>query len=245
MIDSTKLLFSKLDDLIISLSKGKDFAFTNFLSENEFLCALGYLKHKLVNISAYGGYHDSQRKMISLYNDLDYEINFPIVPVAFKIPFDAQIAHSDVLGALLSLGVKREHVGDIIFVDDLCIFFVTDKISDFIILNLTSVRNIGVAPENYYGDITYTQSFIELNITVNSMRIDCIVSSLTGVSRTASEQMIISGLVYLNGVAVTKKDKLLGVGDVLSIRKKGKYIIKESAGLTKKGRIKIKVLKYN
>ena len=40
------------------------------------------------------------------------------------------------------------------------------------------------------------------------------------------------------------KDKIICVRDILSIRKKGKYIVSEDLGKTKKDRIKLKILKY-
>ena len=51
-------------------------------------------------------------------------------------------------------------------------------------------------------------------------------------------------VVYLNGAECIKKDKTVASGDVISVRKKGKFKISGISGKTKKDRIKLEVLKY-
>lgn len=246
MISPDKLLISKIDDMLISVKNGREIAFSNFLSEDEVVFVTSYLKNKSDSYTFFGGYEDAQRKVLCIFDkDLYYEPYFPITPIAFLLKKDFELTHRDVLGSLMSTGVKREFVGDIIFTDTHCVFFTIDKMSEYFLNNFTMVKRLNVEPFIYQGVVEYKHSYIECYFTLSSMRVDCLVSSLANVSRTVAEQLILSGFVNVNGVECSKKDKCIELYDIISIRKKGKFKISELNGFSKKGKIKLKVLKYN
>jgi RNA-binding protein YlmH len=210
------------------------------------LLAESYLKNRSKTYSFYGGYDDAQRKILCIYDEnIYYEPYFPLTTISFSIIDEFEINHRDVLGALMSMGIKREYIGDIIFFGSYCVFFTVDKLADYFIENLTMVKRLSVKPFIYTDSIRYKHSYIELNVTLSSLRLDCVVSCVANVSRTVAEQLILSGMVTLNGSECLKKDKVIDISDVISVRKKGKFKIFESCGLSKKGKFKLKVLKYN
>lgn len=246
MTDEQRLFLSKIEDMAVSVQKGRYCSFSHFLSlEEQMICENVASKYNLC-VKKYGGYADAERAMVSFYeNDEPEDYAFLCDVVCFPCERFDELSHRDVLGALMSLGIKREMIGDIIFLDRLCIFFVCSSMSEYVLQNLVSVRKYRINPEIYVGEVVYKRQYETVFCTVTSMRLDCIVSQVASMSRSSAAEYIEAGVVNLNGCQCLKKDKLVDVGDVLSVRKKGKYKIGEIIGKTKKDRIKLTILKYN
>lgn len=84
----------------------------------------------------------------------------------------------------------------------------------------------------------------EISIIVPSLRLDNIVSDLAKTSRSKATQIINQERVFVNGQNETKLSKQLKLNDVITIRGKGRFIIKEFTGTTRSGRTVIKIEKY-
>lgn len=84
----------------------------------------------------------------------------------------------------------------------------------------------------------------EISIIVPSLRLDNIVSDLVKTSRSKAAQIINQERVFVNGQNETKLSKQLKLNDVITIRGKGRFIIKEFTGTTRSGRTVIKIEKY-
>lgn len=84
----------------------------------------------------------------------------------------------------------------------------------------------------------------EISIIVPSLRLDNIVSDLVKTSRSKAVQIINQERVFINGQNETKLSKQLKLNDVITIRGKGRFIIKEFTGTTRSGRTVIKIEKY-
>ena len=103
-------------------------------------------------------------------------------------------------------------------------------------------------PENAY----FTYSFclkasanIEIiKIITSSLRLDNIVSELAKTSRNKASEILLQERVFVNYENETKNTKQVKEKDVISIRGKGKFIIDEIIGNTKKGNFIINVKKY-
>ena len=66
-----------------------------------------------------------------------------------------------------------------------------------------------------------------INISVNSLRLDNLVSELLKTSRKIAQEKIEQEKVFVNYKAETKNTKIIKVNDILVIRRNGKYIIEE------------------
>ena len=67
----------------------------------------------------------------------------------------------------------------------------------------------------------------EMNIIVPSLRLDNFVSDLARTSRSKAVQIIDSERVFINGQNETKASKQVKLGDVITIRGKGRFVVKE------------------
>lgn len=122
----------------------------------------------------------------------------------------------------------------------------TGKLANYIADELTKVGSDGVsvAPVENPGTFTYERSFEELSCTVASMRLDGIVSAVTGMSRTKSAAHIVAGFVQLSGIVCEDVAAEVATGDTVTVRGFGKFRIDSTDGMTRKSRIRLSVKKY-
>ncbi len=245
MVNEDKILVSHLSDLIDSVKKGRKYAFSSFLNVEQLSVVYDFLRSADVKYSVFGGFEDAERCIVGFGSDeMPEEYVFPISVIGFSIRQNKQINHRNVLGSLMSLGIKRECLGDIIFKNDMCYVFAEAKIADFLLLNFTSVSSMRIEPVIIDEQIEFEREFEKISVTVSSMRLDCVVSELVNKSRSVSSELITSGLVYLNSIQCQKKDRIIASDDIISVRRIGKFKIDGIQGYTKKNRVKLDILKY-
>lgn len=156
------------------------------------------------------------------------------------------LTHSDYLGALMNLGIRREKFSDLFVVEDKCFIPMTAELLPYILEHLHKVGNNGVAlreanPAELKG---FRRQVEELTILAASLRLDVLVSELTHLSRSKAEELIRSGRVQLNYLETTDRSQTLKAEDILTIRGYGKYRMGDVQGESRKGRLRLGVEKY-
>lgn len=244
--DEIKLVLSKACDLYTkALNTSKAF-FTKFLSPLEFSAIQSRFPKTELYIKFFGGYDDAERKVCAFYLYEDF-ISYPITALKFKPKSkNAELSHRDYLGSVLSLGIKREMIGDIVITDGSAIMFCLDEIADYIIQNLIKIGGTGViiTREDNLENINIKRDFENISSTVSSMRCDSIVSSALNLARGKADELIEKGQVTLNYEIAKTLHQMIKNGDVLSVRGYGKFRVQTDGKLTRKGRIHINLLKY-
>jgi len=199
-------------------------------------------------LTADGGYLGAERvKACFRHEDyrgtVDYELR------ALLASWDGRyyhLSHRDVLGALMGLGIKREVFGDIIMLPDSCQVIVDAPMLPFIIQNLTT---IGPAP------VTLTEISLaeikpreerrkEIKTTIASLRLDAVAAAGFGTSRTKMVADITAGKVKVNWQEAKSTAQPIKVGDVISIRGRGRVEVTALNGQTKKGRISVVLTRF-
>lgn len=200
-----------------------------------------------VSITLDGFFSLSDRRIIVFNKDEYFYPPYTILKIKNKSKF-YDLLHSDYLGAIMSLGIKRSKFGDLIIKDNIAYVPVINEIKDYIIGNL---ETIGRAPCEVefleYEQATELELNPELeniNVVSTSMRIDCIASSVTNLSRGDCESYIKQGKIMINYSEACEKSKEVKLGDIITIRGYGKYIISNKVGLTSSGRIRLNMKKY-
>ncbi|UFH63482.1 RNA-binding protein [Clostridium cadaveris] len=201
----------------------------------------GFLEMKIKSL---GGFNDSERRVIIFNYDDSMELPYTILKIKCKTKF-YKPTHKDYLGAIMGLGIKREKFGDLIVVDDTGYIVTFNEIAKFISCNLNLIGKAPCIVENVLKEEDMPCiSFEKQQKLTTSMRIDCVVSSLTGLSRGESEKYIKEGLVLLNYSVLREKSKVIDKDDVITIRRYGKFKIGDVIGKSSKGRIKFLSMKY-
>lgn len=145
----------------------------------------------------------------------------------------------------MSLGIERETVGDILVEDGRCVVFVKSEIKDYIVSQISKIGRVGVKIcEADLNNLPKGRGFEELGYIVSSMRLDNIVAAITGLSREKTKSQILSGDVCLNYSEARNISQNVCQDDCITIRGKGKYIIKAVVGYTKKQRIRISIIHF-
>ena len=234
--DEDKIIFAKaLDRLTESVNKEIS-TFTDFIDPAR--CETLILIFKKMNkreIKSFGGHENAERKIIGFIVN-DEEI-FPITPITFT--FNAKFckppSHRDYLGAVLGLGLERRKIGDILLGENGATIFVSSDIAEYICENLKQAGRVAI--KGKIGEvITSVSQSKEKRITVPSLRTDAVISSAFNLSRRDSSALIESEKVFVNGKPA-KKTQLISAGDTITVRGKGRAVIKEQCGTTKKDRI--------
>lgn len=242
--DPEKLFFAKLDDGISLCERRCKPYFFSFLSEREQLLAARYMDSLGFHRYAFdGGYPGAERKMLGVFDA--QEEAFPICALELRFRKSDKLTHRDFLGALMSLGIERETVGDILVEDGRCVVFVREEMASYISSQLFKVGNAGVkigAADT--GSLPQGRGFDERFCTVPSLRMDAVVAAAAGVSREKAKQLIVSGSVAHNYEICQSVSRLTAEKDVITIRGKGKYVINGVQGETKKHRIKLSIIHY-
>ncbi|HBL35283.1 MAG TPA: photosystem II S4 domain protein [Firmicutes bacterium] len=245
-----------LDQAEFALKKTAPVA-TDFLDPSEkTLCS--EVIHFLPEIKTlfFGGYRKAERQRMVLVPAfyLTEAVESPLAYLSIKPPAkkgkvapsgaeEPCFTHRDVLGALLGLGLKREKIGDLLLTKDEAQAIVAEEIADFIQTNLTKVGALAVTveaidPEQLNIPVERVK---EIKSTVASLRLDAVAGIGYGVSRSRMAREIKMAKVKVNWRPVTDPDYKVDVGDVLSMRGRGRVVVAELGGETKKGRLVVKL----
>ena len=201
-----------------------------------------------VEVISNGGYDDAERRIVcfSPFDTYETEFDFEIIPLFVRTKNRTVLSHRDYLGSVLSLGIKRELVGDIVICDDCAVILCHSEISDYIIYNLSRIANLTVTVEP--ADISAVElperRFKDKDLTVSSMRLDCVLSAAANKSRTVSAELIEKGLVCVNYDVVKNASRTVADGDVLSVRGIGKMIVHSDLKKKKKGKFHIEIKQF-
>lgn len=230
--------------------------FTDFLDFAGLLQLRNQLKvSKDCFVIEYTGFKNDERRIIGFFpvsyrSFMDEEALldcFPLMMLEIQPGItNGSFGHRDLLGAVLGLGLERKLFGDIIFKGQKAYILCHDRGAKIITDELLQVGRVSVQVEEVSTEITkdLEPKSEEIRTSVASLRLDGVVKSIGGLSRTSASTMIHNGLVKVNQIEATKIHCQIKEGDLLSIRGKGKYKIKEIGSLTKKNRIVITILKY-
>ena len=242
--DSDRLFVSKIDDGIYLCEKRRRPYFFSFMTEREQALAENHLRSAgFSSYSFFGGYESAERKVLGLF-PFDEE-PFPICGVEFSFRKSDKLGHRDFLGALMSLGVERETVGDILVEDGRCVVFLKEEIKDYVTSQIFKIGNVGVKISDAdFSSLPKGRGFEEKDYTVSSLRLDAVVAAVTGLSREKTKNLILSGSVALNHMDCQNISQSVSERDTLTVRGRGKFVINGVLGETKKHRLRISIIHY-
>ena len=208
---------------------------------------LNNLKYSGIKFSFKGLNEDCEKKLLAVYPECFIE-DYLCFPVKyFKIIKKSKfisLEHKHYLGNILSLGIKREILGDLIVKNDECYGIILENMFDFLKENLLRINSSPVEIIEIEENEVPQNQFKELNIRLSSLRLDSLISELTNLSRALSVNYIDLGNVQVNYEIQREKSYRISVGDTIIIKKYGKFRIEAENGLTKKDKVKLIVRKY-
>lgn len=198
-------------------------------------------------VSFDGGYEGAERRRALLapdYRVLDDEpIRIGLIEVTGDTQGHLELDHGDYLGALLGLGIKRDRIGDLHVHEDRCHVLVAEEIADYINIHLRQVHRVHVLTDILPLDRLRqaTQAMEEMNLSVASLRLDGIASDVHRVSRSKIVDPIRAGRCRVNWRVEEDPSAQLKEGDVVSMQGLGRFKVLGIDGVSKKGRIRVRI----
>jgi RNA-binding protein YlmH len=255
------LLLANINDKVEQASQKNMLTNSLFMDSRQRVLAESVCKrHKDIPSFFYGGYPCAERTVgIFLPDYIKADHGEQLADYFAENPDDNPLAllriskdsfstlnHRDYLGSIMALGVKREILGDILVRDDGCDIVVLKSMVKFLDNNLQKAGRgtLSVVITDVQAIIVPEQKTEDKFCVLASLRLDSAVSAAYNISRTLAVDAINKGIVSVNGLQIQKSDSKIAQGDKIVLRGKGKVVVKELVGETKKGRLKILFQKF-
>lgn len=227
------------------------YCFTGFLGMAElsvFYKAQTEFSH--VPYTVFGGNRGCERQMIRFGSKemLGYEEPFPIVclhirPVLEK--FADVLTHRDVLGACMNLGIDRSTIGDILIRENSAYLYCTERITPYIMENLTKIKHTNVFCGLFEGEAEHLAPRLsQKEIQAASERLDGVIAKAYRLSREKSLLLFREKKVFVNGRVWENNSSTLKMGDIVSVRGYGRFRYDGMSHTTRKGKCNILVSFY-
>lgn len=238
------IFLSKMRDVVRLCDKYRYAKFSKFLDSRE----QALLEKNGISGTLFGGYREAERKIFGVFPDwqeADYSL-FPIDLLRVSKKGDGELSHRQYLGTVLSLGIERDKVGDIIADEDGAYIFLCSDISEFVKENLSKVGRTGVFAD--FSDmeklVLPEKKFEITECVAASLRLDAVLAGLLGKSRNEVKNLILSGRVSVNHFEIMKTDFLINEEDLLSIRGFGRAKLCKIGAKTRSDRIHLSFKKF-
>lgn len=242
-----KQLEARLSDALTLCERRSAPVFTDFLTEEEQALAAAYMTRAGADYRLYGGWEDAERCMLGVFPAYEAPSAeaFPIDAVTARCRPSEKPEHRAVLGTLMSQGITRGCIGDILIEEGRCVFFCRPTVTRALVEGIDKIGGMGATlTVGCELPLPAAHGFRSITDTVASARLDCLVAALAGTGRTQAEQRIAEGLVLINGLPCKKPSQTVREGDKLTLRGEGKFIIDDISGITRKGRRILSARKY-
>ncbi len=210
---------------------------TLFLDPRETKLLISFLNKQKMTYNLYKPFPDAQKT--TFYANQKPEI------VLLEIMTKAILTHSKILGSILSEAIDVHLIGDIV-VSDKYYFYTTLEGARILEYDLKKIgrENISLVRRNISLLKDYEPNYDYLNLKVDSLRLDLVISKLLSKSRSQVKELINRKEVILNYEVLKNGSYVLKEKDVFSIRRHGKYKYLEISNTTKRNSLIIKLQKY-
>lgn len=235
-------LFSRIDDLIRRSDRNGIVTLTHFLTPKEQYLVEGMLKS--IGYCRYikgSGVENTERNLFVFYPEWmqpdEVDMSDYVAGIRVNVGF-GEPGHRDYLGSIMGLGIKREWVGDILIEKDQGYVICLKSIRDTLLEELTHIGRYGVkTSEVLLSEIPARKQEVKRkSFTVQSLRLDSVISSAFNMSRSNASLYIKEGLVTLNYDECLNQSREIKRNDIISVRGIGKGMVAEIKGLSRKGR---------
>lgn len=241
----------RIIDLCQSVEDSYSYAVTPFLHKRQEEIVSSIAKHfELVVFSSRQWLADTEWSRVivapSYYECQPEDFEIRLYEIEYPHKFH-QLTHSQILGTLLNrLGIRRELLGDILVGQEGASILLDRRFSDLLEREIEKISRVPVTWKardwTQYRFIA-KDSGEEQFLLVSSMRLDKLVAAGFSLSRAQASHAVEKGLVRVDYQQVTQISKVLEVGQLISVRGYGRFIMKEILGFSKQGKIKLKIEK--
>ncbi len=248
---SEQVFVRQLSDRVHRVDDQRSYV-TDFFTPREQVIAQHIARTNGFLSQAFGGYEQAERRRVLFCDvigqDQPSTSSFAIsCLMATKKRGSAPLRHSDYLGSLLGLGIKRDKLGDLVLFDGGVYVFCTSDMANVVLQQWSEAgrTHLSVQLMTSFQEGDFAPPTIEeKTVTMQSLRLDALVAHAFSLSRTKAVEPIKAGLVQLNFSVCTDPATAISPGDVLSFRGHGRARVLEIGGNSRSGRIFVTIGRY-
>lgn len=231
-----RLMLKKIIDQYLIHNKKNISTSSSFLNLRELTFVSNYLDYLNVQYQIYNPFDIGEKSIIYFGNYDDFISIYKIENHGYT--------HRDILGSLFNIGYTDDMIGDIFVNDDI---YLTNLRKYDILLesSLSKIGKYNIKLEKLSGVPHVYQKFIDININLNSLRIDLLISKLTFYSRGKTLDFMKSKNIYVNYQKLKNISYNVSINDIISIQSVGKFIVSSISYNSKKGKYNLVLKKYD
>ena len=248
-----ELIISRIEDRIRQCRDGWYVTSTGFLDSHEQALAKQVMMHSAdVRCFLWGGYDEAERRIvvcvpseIPMSNEEAADGLLSVLRIS-KPSISRDLSHRDYLGAMLGLGIDRRMTGDILVRGDGADIIILPEIADFLLDEYVQAGRTHITGElKPLSDLILPEARTRIiKDTVPSARLDTVIASAFKLPRSKAAEAIRSGIVSVDHIECLKPDARVDEGAILVLRGKGKAVLREIGGESRKGRTWVIIEKY-
>ena len=246
MTDDEKYVRAHLAELSKRSNARCTWTYSEFLTlaEQDIVC-----RENTENFALWGGYDGAERKL-AVFGSVElcgYAGDIPISIVKVQPAskkFADKLTHRDYLGALMSMGIKRNTVGDISVGEDYALIVCLDSVMRYICDNLIQIKHTAVKCTQTDEIPGLTEDAEPEEFLISSERIDGIISAVYKMSRSDSKAITEQGKVFVNSRLCTSPSAIPAEDCIISVRGFGRFKYLGVNRQTKKGKLSVKAILY-
>ena len=181
---------------------------------------------------------DDAEKLIVYRDKLDITL--------IEIKTSSNLEHREILGALFSHNLSDTSFGDIIISNGRYFIVVLNILKDYMKNNFISIgkKKVKLVEVDLSLVKDYKLNYIDINISVSSIRLDNVISKLIPTSRSNCCNLIKDKKIIVNYNLCTNKNYTLNDNDIFSIRGVGKFKYIGVNYIKENGKMCITIKKY-
>ncbi|GAA0460701.1 RNA-binding protein [Alkalibacillus silvisoli] len=201
-----------------------------------------------LTLSFYGGYERAERKRAILapfYETIEHEdYKLSILQGTYASKF-VSLSHRDLLGTMMSLGLQRKKLGDLIVLDGEFQIICDQDLALYLKMNVEKIKNtrINLTEVDEHTVLNPDHHWQEKEGTVSSTRLDVMIKEIYQISRQKAQTFIEKEAVKVNHRIVNHSSYHLQSGDLISLKSYGRSKVVAILGETRKSKIRIKTAK--
>jgi len=235
-------------DQVLSWKEHVEKTYTNYLTdfldprEQQIVRLIIGETNEEIKFEFFGGNKQSerQRAMIApFYEDISEEMfEVTLLEGTFEEKFN-QLAHRDILGALMSSGIERKKSGDIHVGQGKFQMIITQELATYLKMNITKINraSIQLIEKPFSALMEKEEQWQKSTQIVSSLRLDVIVKEIYRMSRKDAVQYIKGNKVKVNFTDIDDPSLQVIADDLISVRGYGRSKIVEINGKTRKNKM--------
>jgi len=197
--------------------------------------------------SSSGEFVSSEYVRVLLYPDYfqpefsDFEIS--LQEICYSNKFE-HLTHAKILGTFINqLGIERRTFGDILVVGDRAQLFVDKRLAQYFIDHVSKIAKMPVKLKevSFAEQLKEQKQAVTREILASSLRLDKLVASTFKLSRSQAAQLISGKHVKMNYAVNDNPSQQVGLEDLISVRRFGRFKVLRENGLSKNGKHKLTV----